>query len=78
MTTNSRWIRIDTPDGSFDAYLSLPPAGKQPGNPGIVLIQEIFGVNEHIRSVADQYAADGYDVIAPSLYDRQERGFEAA
>ncbi|GAA0828579.1 dienelactone hydrolase family protein [Cupriavidus pauculus] len=67
---NSRWIQIDTPDGSFDAYLSLPPAGKQVANPGIVLVQEIFGVNEHIRSVADQYASDGYVVMAPDVFWR--------
>ncbi|MGO4306998.1 MULTISPECIES: dienelactone hydrolase family protein [unclassified Cupriavidus] len=70
-TPNSRWIRIDTTDGSFDAYLSLPPAGKQANNPGIVLVQEIFGVNEHIRSVADQYAADGYVVLAPDVFWRK-------
>ncbi|CAG2154274.1 dienelactone hydrolase family protein [Cupriavidus plantarum] len=70
-TTNSRWIRVETNDGSFDAYLSLPPAGKQAGGPGIVLIQEIFGVNEHIRSVADQYASDGYVVLAPDIFWRQ-------
>lgn len=70
-TPNSRWIRVETSDGSFDAYLSLPPAGKQAGGPGIVLIQEIFGVNAHIRSVADQYAADGYVVLAPDIFWRQ-------
>lgn len=69
--SNSRWIRIDTPDGGFDAYLSLPPGGKRADNPAIVLVQEIFGVNEHIRSVADQYAADGYVVLAPDVFWRQ-------
>ena len=50
---NSQWIKIRNADGEFDAYLSLPPAGS---GPGLVLLQEIFGVNEHIRAVADQYA----------------------
>src|SRR5215469_17922360 len=44
---------------------------------GLVLIQEIFGVTDHIRELADGFAADGYETLAPSLYDRQERGFEA-
>ncbi|MCZ7153708.1 dienelactone hydrolase family protein, partial [Salmonella enterica] len=39
--------------------------------PGIVLIQEIFGVNEHIRAVADQYALDGYVVMAPDIFWRE-------
>lgn len=68
METNSQWIDIDTHDGSFGAYLSLPRGGK---GPGIVLLQEIFGVNQHIRNVADQYAADGYVVLAPDLFWRQ-------
>lgn len=68
METNSKWIDIDTNDGRFGAYLSLPRGGK---GPGIVLLQEIFGVNQHIRNVADQYAADGYLVLAPDLFWRQ-------
>jgi carboxymethylenebutenolidase len=67
---NAQWIRVDSPDGAFDAYLSLPPGGQRPDSPGIVLIQEIFGVNEHIRAVADQYAADGYVVLAPDVFWR--------
>lgn len=78
----SRWIRIEADTGSFDAYLSLPPAAKLDGAPGIVLLQEIFGVNEHIRAVADQYAADGYVVLAPDVFwrlaPRVELGYAGA
>ena len=42
-----------------------------------MLVQEIFGVTDHIRELCDGFAADGYEVIAPSFFDRQERGFEA-
>ncbi|WP_020204989.1 MULTISPECIES: dienelactone hydrolase family protein [Cupriavidus] len=70
MPNNSQWIRVETEGGAFDAYLALPPAGKTAGAPGIVLVQEIFGVNEHIRAVADQYAADGYVVLAPDVFWR--------
>jgi len=79
METNSSWIDIATDDGHFGAYLSLPRGGK---GPGIVLLQEIFGVNQHIRNVADQYAADGYVVLAPDLFWRQgariELGYDDA
>ncbi|KQW73053.1 dienelactone hydrolase [Phenylobacterium sp. Root77] len=44
---------------------------------GLLLIQEIFGVTDHIRELADAFAADGYETIAPSFYDRLERGFQA-
>jgi len=58
----SQRISINAKDGGqFGAYLSLPPTGK---GPGILLIQEIFGVNQHIREVADQYASDGFVVLA--------------
>jgi carboxymethylenebutenolidase len=67
---NSSWIDVAAADqGSFKAYLSLPPTGK---GPGILLIQEIFGVNEHMRDIADQYALDGYCVIAPDVFWRQQ------
>jgi carboxymethylenebutenolidase len=77
---NSQWIDIAaTSGGKYGAYLSLPPAGK---GPGIVLFQEIFGVNRHIRAVADQYALDGFVVLAPDLFWREaprvELGYEGA
>lgn len=69
MTANSRWIDIETVDGKLQGYLSLPPAGK---GPGIILIQEIFGVNAHIRGVADLYAKAGYVVLAPDVFWRSQ------
>ena len=66
----TRWIDIRTPDQqTFGGFLATPPTGS---GPGIVLIQEIFGVNKHIRDVADQYALDGFTVLAPDLFWRQE------
>ena len=58
---------------TFDAYLALPP-GKS--GPGIVLLQEIFGINEVMRSIADWYAQRGFVVICPDLFWRQERGVQ--
>ena len=47
------------------------------GNPhGLILLQEIFGINAHIRETAEHFAAEGYDVIAPALFDRAEPGVE--
>lgn len=60
---------------SFDAYVATPTDGKRYG--GIVVIQEIFGVNKHIRETADLYAAQGYHAIAPALYDRVQRNYES-
>ena len=73
MSVTTQWIEIDSADGKFGAYLAIPHTRK---GPGIVLIQEIFGVNEHIRSVAEQYAADGYLVIAPDLFWRSGQRIE--
>jgi carboxymethylenebutenolidase len=56
------------------AYRSLPP-GRPRG--GVVVLQEIFGVNQHIREVTDGFAADGYAAVAPALFDRSSaRGVE--
>ena len=64
------WTTITGSAGSFDAYLALPPAGS---GPGLLLYQEIFGVNEHIRTVAEQYALDGFVVLAPDVFWQQQR-----
>jgi carboxymethylenebutenolidase len=69
VSANARWIEIDTVDGKLQGYLSLPPTGK---GPGIILFQEIFGVNEHIRGVADLYAKAGYVVLAPDVFWRSQ------
>jgi carboxymethylenebutenolidase len=57
----------------FSAYLASPPAAARGA---VVVLQEIFGVNEHIRSVAEQYAAAGFLTIAPALFDRIGRNIE--
>ncbi len=60
-------------DGEFDAYLALPASGY---GPGIVVLQEIFGVNKFLRDVADWYAAHGFVALCPDLFWRQQRGVE--
>ncbi len=59
--------------GEFDGYLALPASGY---GPGIVVLQEIFGVNSYMRSVADWYAAHGFVALCPDLFWRMERGVE--
>jgi carboxymethylenebutenolidase len=59
--------------GEFDAYLSLPEGGY---GPGIVVLQEIFGVNKFLRDMCDWYAARGFVAICPDLFWRQEPGIE--
>jgi carboxymethylenebutenolidase len=66
-------IQLKASDGhSLDAYV----AGPGNATKGVVVIQEIFGVNHHIRDMADRFAAMGYDVVAPALFDRAERNVE--
>ncbi|MGE0099872.1 MAG: dienelactone hydrolase family protein [Hydrogenophaga sp.] len=67
-------IELQSADGfRFPAYVASP-SGKARG--GLVVLQEIFGVNSHIRSVADGYAADGYFVVAPATFHRVKPGVE--
>ena len=64
----TEWLTLHTTDGPMQAYLARPPAGD---GPGLLLLQEIFGVNPHIRGVAEQYALAGFTVLAPDLFWRQ-------
>lgn len=67
-------IILTASDGHELSAYRADPAGAARG--GLVIIQEIFGVNSHIRAVADEFAADGYVAIAPALFDRVERNVE--
>lgn len=70
----SEHVKLRAEDGhELDGYVARPV-----GEPiaGLVVIQEIFGVNAHIRSVADGYAKDGFLAVAPALFDRIERGVD--
>jgi len=60
-------------DHAFGGY-SAQAAGAR--RAGLVVLQEIFGVNAHIRELADGFAVEGYDVVAPALFDRVEKGVE--
>ncbi len=62
-------------DGAAIAVYRAQPSGERRG--GVVLVQEIFGVTEHIRDMADEYAGDGYEVLSPRLFDREHPDFEA-
>jgi carboxymethylenebutenolidase len=68
------FIQIRATDGfSFRAYRALPTGGT---GPGLIVQQELFGVNSQIRSFCDQFAAEGYVVVAPDLFARIERDVE--
>ncbi len=67
-------IELKAADGHKLAAYRAGPAGKARG--AVIVIQEIFGVNSHIKSVADGYAKNGYLVIAPAMFDRLQRGYD--
>src|SRR5206468_7539996 len=67
-------ITLTAADGQKLGAYRADPAGVAKG--GVVVIQEIFGVNHHIRAVCDRLALEGYTAAAPALFDRTEKGFE--
>jgi len=71
----AHYIDIPAADGagSFKGYLALPASGK---GPGLVVGQEIFGVNQNMREVADMYAEEGYVALVPDLFWRQQPGVD--
>ena len=70
----SEKVKLKAADGhELDAYVARPAAEPVAG---LVVIQEIFGVNQHIRSVADGYSCDGFFAVAPALFDRVESNVE--
>ena len=74
MKTTSERIKVDVGGAPMGAYLAKPEGeGKWPG---VLVFQEIFGVNHHIRSVADRVAAEGYVALAPEIFHRTAPGIE--
>lgn len=74
MTDQDRYEQVRSLDGDhFDAYCAVPPTGS---GPGILLFQEIFGINDNMRGVAERLAAAGYVVLVPDVFWRLERRFE--
>ncbi len=74
MPASTRTDQVDVADGSFDLHLCFPDAGR---GPGLLLLQEIFGVGPYLRAVADRLAGLGYVVGAPDVFWRIERNWEA-
>ncbi|MBV8429480.1 MAG: dienelactone hydrolase family protein [Hyphomicrobiales bacterium] len=69
-------LKLTAKDGATISAYKASPSGKPKG--AMVVLQEIFGVNHHIRSVTDRYAAQGYVSVAPALFDRVGKGIELA
>jgi carboxymethylenebutenolidase len=76
MSTRGRMIQMTMSDGATLGVYHVEPAGQRRG--GLVLIQEIFGVTDHIKEQADRFADQGFEVLAPAIYDREAPGFQAS
>jgi carboxymethylenebutenolidase len=75
MALRGKTIKMKMSDGAEIGVYHVEPTGKRRG--GLVLIQEIFGLTEHIKECCDKFAAEGYEVLGPAVYDREAPGFEA-
>ena len=74
MTVTTRYERITAHDGgTFDAYCAIPEAGR---GAGMILFQEIFGINDNMRGLAERLAGEGYVVLVPDMFWRIEPRFE--
>ncbi len=76
----SKWVQVpqnlldESDNFALDAYLAMPTGSGTYS--AVIVIQEIFGVNEHIRDITERFAREGYIAIAPAIYQRQAPGFE--
>ncbi len=69
MDVSGSTVQLNTSDGKMDAYVAQPKGGGS--YPGVVVIQEAFGVNDHIKKVTERIAAEGYVAIAPDIFHRE-------
>src|SRR5260370_15233283 len=75
MALKGKMEKMTMSDGAAIGVYRVQAQGARRG--GLVLIQEIFGVTEHIMELCDSYANDGYEVLGPAIYDREAPGFQA-
>lgn len=76
MARAGKMVPMQMSDGAVIEVYHVQPTGTRRG--GLVLIQEIFGVTDHIKELCDGYGADGYEVLGPALYDREAPGLQAS
>jgi carboxymethylenebutenolidase len=69
MDVTGSTVQLNTPDGKMECYVAQPKGGGS--YPGVVVIQEAFGVNSHIKKVTERIAAEGYVAIAPDIFHRE-------
>ena len=74
MSTRGSLTQMTMSDGARLGVYHVPPVGVRKG--GLVLIQEIFGVTDHIRQQSERFAEQGYEVLAPALFDREAPGLQ--
>jgi carboxymethylenebutenolidase len=70
MAVKAEWVTTNTPDGEMRVYVARPEGNQ--ALPGIIVIQEIFGVNDHIQEVTRKYAEEGFVAAAPEIFHRFE------